>query len=156
VNVWKVILATALIFGAGVIVGGLLVNYAGHSAFNFRSSINFSAAPAAEANSAANAKTNAAPKTVLPEVVSKRFVDVLQTNLHLSVKQRADIEKLIVGSQENVRQTFQDERRSVREKIRTLLNPAQQKELDEMLRQHAAKRAQQNATNAPAASKKTD
>ena len=155
-NVWKVILATALIFGTGVVVGGLLVNYAGRSAFNFHSSINFSTAPAAKANSAANARTNAAPKTVLPEVVSKRFVDVLQTNLHLSVKQRADIEKLMVGSQENVRRAFQDERRNAREKIRTLLNPAQQKELDEMIRQHAAKRAQQNATNSAAASKKAD
>jgi hypothetical protein len=145
-----------LIFGAGVIVGGLLVGYAGHSAVNFHSSVNFSSAPVAETNSVAGVRTNVVSKTVLPEVLSKRFVDILQTNLHLSVKQRADIEKLIVGSQENVRKAFQDERHDAREKIRTLLNPAQQKELDEMIRQHAAKRAQQNATNPAAASKKAD
>ena len=154
-NVWKVILATALIFGAGLVAGGLLVNYAGRSAFKFHSSINFSSAPPAKANSAGNARINAS-KTVLPEIVSRRFVDILQTNLHLSVKQRADIEKLIAGSQENVRQAFQDERHNVREKIHALLDPPQQKELDEMIRQHAAKRAQQNVTNSPAALKKPD
>ena len=150
-NVWKVIFATALIFGAGVVVGGLLVGYAGHSAVNFRSSVNFSSAPVAETNSVAGAKTNAVSKTVLPEVLSQRFVDMLETNLHLSLRQRADIEKLIANSQDDMRKAFQDERRNAREKIHTVLNPAQTKKFDELMQQHAAKRALQNATNAPGA-----
>jgi hypothetical protein len=31
VNTWKIILATVVIFGAGVITGGLLVNHANHA-----------------------------------------------------------------------------------------------------------------------------
>lgn len=156
-NVWKVIFATALIFGAGVIVGGLLVGYAGHSAVNFHSSLNFSSAPKTKTSSAAGARTNGVSKTALPEVLSTRFVDMLETNLNLSLRQRADIEKLIANSQNDMRKAFQEERHNAREKIHTVLNPAQTKKFDEMLQQHAARRARQNATNAPAAeSPKTD
>jgi hypothetical protein len=159
VNEWKVIFATALIFGAGVVTGGLLVNYVNHPHAR-----TICSSPVAAVNS--TSLTNSPPKIAstnapkqqarFPEILSKQFVDTLETNLQLTLGQRANIERIIADSQDEMRRTFQDARQSAREKIRKELTPTQVKEFDNLLKQqhieHGAKKTV-NSTNAPVTNK---
>lgn len=148
-NEWKVIFATVLIFGAGVVTGGLLVNYVDHN----------HAHPARHASANSNNSTNSiastnnlgkagnAVRAHLPELLSKQFVDRLDKELQLTLDQRADIEKIIANSQDDLRRDFQDARLSARERIRKLLTPPQIKQFDAMLKsQHLPRKME--ATNA--------
>ena len=156
-NEWKVIFATALIFGAGVLTGGLLVNYVNHP----HAKIVCPPATTVNSTSLTNnqpkiASTNAPKPVKFPEILSKQFVDTLETNLQLTLGQRANIEKIIADSQDEMRRTFQDARQTAREKIRKELTPLQVKEFDNLLKQqhteHVVKKTA-NSTNAPAANK---
>jgi hypothetical protein len=159
VNEWKVIFATVLIFGAGVLTGGLLVNYVNHPHAKI-----ICPSPVAAVNSTSLtnnqpkvASTNAPkPQARFPEILSKQFVDTLETNLQLTLGQRANIERIIADSQDEMRRTFQDARQSAREKIRKELTPSQVKEFDNLLKQqhadHVVKKTA-SLTNAPAINK---
>ncbi len=155
-NEWKVILATAAIFGAGVLTGGLLVNY---SDLSHLKSLRCASTPAAISNSASNSvaqtSTNATPKSAnagkprLPEILSKDFVDRLEFELQLTLGQRADIEKIIADGQDEAKKSFQDIRQEAREKIRKQLTPKQLKQFDDLLKQLHAPKKPQPSTNAP-------
>ena len=127
-NNWKVIFATAVIFGAGVITGGLLVNYVQQS--RPKIAHNNTAFP-----SAAVPVTNApvrpleAGKLRPPEILSKQFLLQLDATLHLNGDQREAIQKIIGEGQNGIRKVIQDSRLEIRE----VLTPAQQSQFDELV-----------------------
>lgn len=127
-NDWKVIptivIATALIFGAGVLSGGLLVNYVKQTHPKKNSKV--------EAASATNAVVSApASKPQRPqEILNKDFLQRLDSELHLMPEQHEVIQKIINDGQAQVKKAMND----ARLEIRDALKPDQLKQFDEMIR----------------------
>lgn len=151
-NDWKIIFATVVIFGAGVISGGLLVNYADLAHLK---AIQPVSVPLDATNAFPSVSTNHPPKpgnpvkARLPEILSKQFVDRLEGELQLTLGQRADIEKIIADEQDEMRKAVQDVRQDARQKIREKLTDGQRKRFDDLFKQwHGGKKAG-NGTNAP-------
>ena len=151
-NEWKVIIATVVIFGTGVIAGGLLVNYVDVSHTKVAQS-----APAQldVSNSVPQISTNNLPKPAnathprLPEILSKQFVDRLEKDLQLTLGQRADIEKIIADGQDDMRKAVQNVRQDARQKIREKLTEPQKKQFDDLFKQNRPAKKTVNSTNAP-------
>lgn len=149
-NYWKVILATIVIFGAGVITGGLLVSHVEHPSrplFPFRQP----SRPVPPART----PYESVPPEVRPEILKTNFVQLLNDNLDLSPKQREQIRKIIAQSQQNthdlwklVAPQFQLVWRDTRQQIRDVLTPKQQKEFELLMRQQRSLR-REPSTNAP-------
>ena len=146
-NFWKVILATIVIFGAGVITGGLLVNHVAHPAhpFSFK-------APVPKPT-----PYETLPSQVRPEILNTDFVQQLNDKLDLNPKQREQIRKIIGQAQQNthdlwklVAPQFQLVWHDTREQIRDVLTPDQRKQFELLMRQQRQLRRQQS-TNAPPA-----
>jgi hypothetical protein len=147
VNTWKVILATLVIFGAGVVTGGLLVTYS-HRALQ----------PPRRA--AEGARRPGAHEKTLPPLNSgsrKEFLDRLDRELHLSREQREHIAAILRQGQQRTHDLWQAEMIVTRQKIRAQLEPGQQARFQELLKRLPAHaRAGTNApppvpsTNAPA------
>lgn len=153
-NECKVIFATVVIFAAGIIAGGLLVNYVDLTHVKLAHCLSTQAATANIPNSPAPAGANNQPKANsgrprIPEILSKEFVDRLEFELQLSLGQRADIEKIIAEGQDESRKSFQDIRAVSREKIRKQLTPKQVKLFDELLKQQKGVKKNQATTNSP-------
>ncbi len=147
-NYWKVILATIVIFSAGVITGGLVVGHASRPSsplFSFR-------------------KPPPPPKPVIydtlpprlrPDFLNTNFVEELNDNLDLDQKQREQIRRIIAQAQQNthdlwklVAPQFQVVWHDTREQIRDVLTPDQKRKFEFLLKQqHQLRR--QSATNAP-------
>ena len=141
-NNWKVIFATVVIFGAGVITGGLLVNYVEHS------HPKTARRPAVEAHPAVtnqSVRLADAVKARLPEVLSKQFLQRLDENLHLAPDQHDAIQKIISEGQNQMRKVLQDARLEIRE----ILSPEQRQQFDELMKRPFHKPL--FGTNAPAA-----
>jgi hypothetical protein len=143
VNSWKVILATIVIFGAGVFSGGLLVNYVDHSR---------------PGNHRPPSPPRAPEELVArPEILKTNFVQRLDDALHLSPDQRKAIEKIVADGQERnsnlwkiVSPQMRDVIQDTRQHIREALTPEQKKQFEELTkRPHRP----QNSTNAPSAYK---
>jgi hypothetical protein len=149
VNSWKVIFATVLIFGAGVITGGLLVNYVQRCGGKTVHSVTETkpAAPVEVRPTTTNPPVNVMdnPKVKPPEILSKQFLQRLNDELHLKTEQHEAIQKIIGEGQNQIRKTIQD----ARLEIRDVLTPEQQKQFDELVKR-PFKRPIFN-TNAPAA-----
>jgi len=142
VNNWKVIFATIIIFGTGVVTGGLLVNHVRSPEHRG----NAHHAPVAATNAAAAANATNQP-VHLPEVLSKPFLHKLDSLLTLSTNQYTAVEKTIGEGQNQMRKLMQD----VRQRIREELTPAQRKQYDELVQpiHPAAAHHAAAATNAP-------
>jgi uncharacterized membrane protein len=145
VNNWKVILATAVIFGAGVLTGGLLVNHVqdAHPRGGFRR-------PAPEAHASATNQVVRSPDAAKPlrppEILSKQFLQRLDDDLHLSQEQHEATQKIINDGQNLMRKVVQDARLEIRE----VLTADQQKQFDELMKRPFRKPLFN--TNAPAVS----
>jgi hypothetical protein len=152
VNEWKVIIATVVIFGTGVIAGGLLVNYVDVSHVKVAQS---TPAQLDVSNSVPQISTNNLSKPAnashprLPEILSKQFVDRLEKDLQLTLGQRADIEKIIADGQDDMRKAVQNVRLDARQKIREKLTEPQKKQFDDLFRQNHPSKKTINSTNAP-------
>lgn len=141
-NSWKVILATIVIFGAGVITGGLLVNHVEKP---------LHAAPAPTAG------WSDVPPQLRPEMLNYRFVQRLSDRLDLKPDQRQKIEKIIADGQNRthdlwklVGPQFQSLWRDTRQQIREVLTPEQRKQFEELMRQqHPHPLRHPPGTNAP-------
>ena len=141
-NNWKVIFATVVIFGAGVITGGLLVNYV------LNSRPKAAHRPLAEMHvSATNQMVRPldAPKLRAPEILSKQLLQKLQDELQLAPEQNAAIQKIISEGQNQIRKVIQDSRLE----IRAVLTPDQQQQFDDLMKRQFRKALFK--TNAPAA-----
>ena len=145
-NSWKVILATIVIYGAGVMTGGLLVNRVDHS--RFRPSRR-PEPPAASSNfnSQTNVQGQAASRSArLPEILSRQFLQQLDEELHLAPEQHEAIQKIITDSQNLMRKTMTDARLEIREQ----LTPEQRNQFDELVKRPPPRRPP-GSTNAPEA-----
>jgi hypothetical protein len=155
VNYWKVILATVVIFGAGVFTGGLLVNCIDHP--------HSKNAHHAQANADTHPPENHdqprpqdIPPPRLAERMGKQFVQQLNDTLRLTPEQRVKIEKIIADGQErnheiwtNTAPKMRAVMQEVNQQIRAELTPEQLKPFEEMLK-HPPRRPPFD-TNAPPA-----
>jgi hypothetical protein len=133
VSPWKVILATVIIFAAGVITGGVLVQRVQRPE------------RARPLPPLARPQQELVP---MPFFVRREFLDRMDRQLNLSRDQYDRIAKIIQDSQERTRRIvagrvgpeIQDELRQVRRQIRSQLTPEQAKQFDEL--QHTMRRPQ--------------
>ena len=119
-NTWKIILATLVIFGAGVVTGGLVVRHA------------------LQANSANTATANSATPW---QAQNRDLLRRMDRELHLTLEQHARIEKIIGESQDRTRSLWKPitpqmaaEMQTVRDGIREELQPGQRKKFDELMK----------------------
>jgi uncharacterized membrane protein len=142
VNFWKIILATVVIFGAGVMTGGLLVNYVEHT------SPGNSHPPASNPGSELPV-----PRTVL---FNKSFAQQLDDALHLTPDQRKAIEKIIADAQQRNRDLwklvspqFRSVMQDAHQEIREQLTSDQRKQFEALFKQFRLSRHPLSGTNAP-------
>ena len=134
-NSWKIILATVVIFGAGVVTGGLLVNYVQHGHPGWR-----------HADAALHNRPGARELPIpRAQLLNQEFVEKLDVTLHLTPEQRRKIEKIIAQGQERnhdlwrlVTPQFRAVMQDVHQRIRAVLTPEQQKQFQELVRQFAS------------------
>jgi len=146
VNNWRliptIVLATVLIFGAGVFSGGMLVDYVKQPHPRM-----VAKRPAPPNPPAENAATNAAAKAIRPpEILSKDFLQRLDGELHLTKDQHDAVQKIINEGQNAMRKVVQDARLEIRE----VLTPEQRNDFDELVKRPFHKPV--FPTNAPVAS----
>lgn len=162
-NYWKIILATVVIFGAGVFTGGLMVDSVQHSHArnNFHrgatGATNGEAHPSVEAHELQSHTNNLAslsrpPRP--PEILDANFVQQLDDKLQLTPDQRASIEKIIADGQERNHSIWTNNSAQmravvldVRHRVRETLTADQQKQFEELMKR-APRR--QGSPNAPA------
>lgn len=154
-NSWKVILATVVIFVAGIVTGALVIR-------NLQS-------PTARPDSVPKAPATArAPvfhdnRPVIPQVFLMRanFVQKLDHELKLNEVQRAHVERIVREGQERIRQICQDMQPQIhatlvetRDRIAAELTPDQQTVYEELLRcKTAPKKESESETSKSEASK---
>jgi uncharacterized membrane protein len=147
VNSWKIILATVVIFGSGVVTGGLLVNYVERAHPESR-----------RLNAGAHRDRPGAQELPLPrpQILNQQFVEQLDAALRLTPEQREKIRKIIADGQERnhdlwklVAPQFRSVMQDVRQRIHAVLTPEQRKQFDEVMKQLAPHRPP-TSTNTPA------
>lgn len=123
-NSWKVILATMVIFGTGVVTGGLLVRYSDQAR-----------APR-PAHSTPAVRTTAAGGTRLD------FLRRMQRELDLTPDQRERVDHILKESQERTKKLMEplapelrEEMQRAKEEFRNALTPQQRARFDELLKQ---------------------
>jgi hypothetical protein len=142
VNTWKVILATLVIFGTGVLTGGLLVTYSN----SVLRPVHPPAAPDGPRRNPDAVAPQARRDSRLPPppnlVLRREFLARLTRELELTREQRRDIEKIISEGQERTRELWQRvepqvraELARTRQKIRAELTPEQRARFQELLKQ---------------------
>ncbi len=127
-NTWKIILATVLIFGSGVVTGGLLVRRSEH----------FTPARPGRIPAAAGLQPAGQGGYRL------EFLRRAQRELILTGEQRERVEKVFSQSQERTKRLMEPVAPHLREEFerskvefREILTPAQQARFDELLKQRA-------------------
>jgi hypothetical protein len=106
VNYWKVILATIVIFGAGVFTGGLLVDNTDRSHPRNWRRPQTSTDARTQTNRADVARPQDSSRPRQPEMFSKQFVQQLDDALQFTPEQRDKIAKVIADGQERNRQIW--------------------------------------------------
>ena len=142
-NSWKIILAIVVIFGAGALTGGLLVNYAELPHPKDVQRPPDEGNPPLQANNRDNdqPRPQDLPRPRPPEMLGKQFVQQLDKSLHLTREQRAAIAKIVAAGQErnreiwtNVAPQMHKMLQDVRQQIREQLTPEQRKQFEEMVK----------------------
>lgn len=142
---WKVILATMIIFGCGVVTGGLVVKVR-----------NAPRTTAARFDASRQPGRNVALNNPSPpwQIQRQEFLRKMDKQLDLTPEQRQRIDKIMHQSQERTRPLWQqiapqmgEELHRVREEIRKELTPEQQKRYNELLK--ARPNRKPDGTNAP-------
>ena len=133
-NTWKVIFATMLIFGTGVVTGGLLV----------RNSERIQT-PRPQKGPG----TLRPPVPISPSGVKLEFLRRMERDLNLSADQRDRIDKILSQSQERTRTLMEpvapqlrEELQKTKESFRAVLTPQQREIFDAMLKQQQRPRDQ--------------
>jgi Spy/CpxP family protein refolding chaperone len=148
VSPWKVILATMVIFGCGVITGGLLVKT--------------TMLPAATPPIPAQTSTATNNYSTIPLIQLQRieFLRRMQKQLDLTTNQYDQIAEIMKNSQVRTRQVWEEkigkqmreEYRRVRDEVFQVLNPEQRQKMNELLRRRppAGERPQRPPPNSTA------
>jgi hypothetical protein len=128
VNTWKAIFAALVIFGAGVVTGGVLV-------WRLESST-----PAPVNRNPGTIRTS---QNVSAGGMRLEFLRRVQRELDLSLEQRERIDKILKDGQERTRKImepvapeFHAELQRAKDEFRSVLTPDQQERFDELVRQH--------------------
>jgi hypothetical protein len=142
-NSWKIILAIVVIFGAGVLTGGLLVNYEEQSHPKDIQHPPDEVIPHPQANNRDldQPRPQDLPRPRPPEMLGKQFVQQLDKALHLTAEQHAAIAKIVADGQErnheiwtNVAPQMHKVLQDVRQQIREQLTPDQTKKFEELVK----------------------
>ena len=138
-NSWKVILATMVIFGAGVVTGGLLVRH--------------TAAPSHPPRPTSSRITPNSPSGLRMEMLRR-----VERELDLTPDQRAQVDRIITASQERTKKLMEPivpqlhaELQEAKEAVRAVLTPEQRPRFDELLKQQQKPRDQKHPTGHPPA-----
>jgi Spy/CpxP family protein refolding chaperone len=148
-NTWKIILATVVIFAAGVVTGGLLVSHANRA----------SSRPIRRLTNALEAwrprladiirSGEQGPQPPL-ERQRMEFILAVHRELKLTPDQHRRIEKIVHEGQEKtkailekVQPELREQWRETREKIRAELTPKQRARFEELLKQRPARRLEE-------------
>lgn len=150
-NTWKVILATLVIFAAGVVTGGLLVGHADR--VKLRARPNWRPLPAenpprpAEPGSPREAFRPPGVPAAVPQFLRKEFLERLDREVNLTPEQRERIEQVIREGQERnrlfwdrVSPELRKEIAEARKQIQAVLNPDQRARFDELMKQRPQRR----------------
>jgi len=129
VKVWKVILVTLVIFGAGVVAGGVLATRS----------------QSASTEEITSKRSNQPPQQGMkPErALRMDFVDRLKKELHLTAEQLSQVEGIVQESQKRTREIWEEcspqmraEFKATKEKINAVLNEEQRELFREMMMKH--------------------
>jgi Spy/CpxP family protein refolding chaperone len=141
VNTWKVILATMVIFGTGVVTGGLLVRYAEHGRDR---------RPPHVAGAVRPAQPTAAG------VMRIEFLRRMERELDITPEQREPIDKVLKEGQERMKklmETVEPRRREdfkqTMEEFRAVLTPEQRKRFDDLVKQQQQRTREQRKAAPP-------
>lgn len=141
-NTWKVIFATVVIFGAGVVTGGLLVKY----------SVQPPSRPARQGGVANNRI-----QPISAGGLRIEFLRRIERDLDLSPEQREQVNKILAASQERSRKIMEpvtpkirEELQQTKEQFRAVLNPPQKVRFDELLKQQQQQQQRQREHRPPA------
>ena len=145
-NAWKVILATLVIFVAGLVTGGLLVSYSDRAQQKQRRSNPRENPNRAMGNvSGPNLRDGQRPPNLpnrLPHGLSMEFLQRLDSELHLTPDQRERIEKIITTGQQRNKELWEriapELRREIAEsqkRIREELTAQQKVRFEELMKQ---------------------
>ena len=159
-NSWKVILATVVIFGAGVLTGGLLVNYVDRShPRNFHRPPDEAASHSPQENhDRGQPRPQDVPRQPQADRLSKQFLQQLDDTLRLTPEQHEKIAKVIADGQErnhalwtNVAPQMRKVMQEVNQQIHEELTPEQQKQFEVLIKRYVPRHSSPT-TNAPSAS----
>jgi len=127
VNYWKVVFATMVIFGTGVVTGGLLVQHA---------------IPLRPKTGARTAVTPRPPPVPTPGTLKLELLRRMQKELGLTAEQNDRIDRILSQSQERTRKLMEplkpqlaEELKRAREQFREALTVEQRARFDEYVRQ---------------------
>ena len=151
-NTWKVILATLVIFGTGVITGGLLVNFAVQH--NVSVPLPLAGTPAPSAGN--NGTNRVIQSTANPwQVQSRNLLRRMERELTLTEGQREHMEQIITNSQERTKFIWKPitpqmsrEMARVHREMRDQLTPDQASKFDGFFKQRNAPSKRRPGTNA--------
>jgi hypothetical protein len=145
VNTWKVILATLVIFAAGVVTGGLLVNYTDHA--KPRPRPDWRPLPPETSSRVIEPGTGREPirpagvPGAVPQFLRKEFLERLDREVNLTPEQRGRIEQIIREGQERNREIWErvspelrKEIADTRKQIQAVLRPEQRARFDELMK----------------------
>ncbi len=148
-NNWKlipsIVLATVLIFGAGVFTGGLLVNHV-KPGTKKKLAVTIQPTNLISTNASMNFAAGSSFKfsNPLPEMFTKPFLMKLDEQLHLSAEQHKAIEKIINEGQDDIKKVMRNSRLEIRE----ILTAEQVKQFDNLVKRPNRKAMGTNNTSA--------
>lgn len=138
-NTWKIILATILIFGSGVVTGGLLVRKSGRAESPRQG--RFPASPVLQPS--------------VPGGYRLEFLRRAQRELNLTGEQQEQVERIFSRSQERTKQLMEPVAPHLREELdraklefREVLTPAQRARFDELMKQRVRDQRRDKGTRA--------
>ena len=152
-NTWKVILATLVIFGTGVVTGGLLVTHSERvkqRQFWMQNRMERNRPPRADIREpnppppvASNPTSEPAPRqpNLVPAMLRMDLLQRMERQMDLTTGQREKIEEILREGQERTRQIMepvhgelQKQVRNTRDRIKEVLTDEQQRQFDELMR----------------------
>ena len=140
-NTWKVILATMVIFGTGVVTGGLLVRHAAPPWVRRPQRVNDAARPA-----------QATPAGIM----RIEFLRRMERELDLTAEQREPIDKVLKEGQERTKKLMEtveprrrEEFKKTMEDFRAVLTPEQRSRFDELVKQQQQRAREQRKAAPP-------
>ncbi len=140
-KIWQVILATLVIFGTGVVTGGLLVDYSNRGQHRIWRMQKMEWPRSPVAKQPREPEKFPQPVQMPPHAgLRTNFVERLARDLRLTPDQRRRIERIVSDSQERTKelwkehgQPFRKEVQETKERIRAALTAEQRERFEEMM-----------------------